>query len=136
MPGLNWLAASILAGLAAAVASGEALTRSPAVDDAARGGEIYERCAACHSLDRNRTGPKHCGLLGRRAGSLPDFEYSPAMRASGIVWSEPTLDRFLAAPTAVVPGTYMGYAGIDDARERTDLIAYLKAANSSRALCP
>jgi cytochrome c len=135
MRGLNRLATSLLAGLAAAAASGAALARIPA-GDPVRGAEIYERCAACHSLDRNRTGPKHCGLLGRRAGSLPDFEYSPAMRASRIVWSEQTLDRFLAAPTAVVPGTYMGYAGIDDVRERADIIAYLKAANGSRGQCP
>jgi cytochrome c len=58
------------------------------------------------------------------------------MRASGIVWNEKTLDRFLAAPTKVVPGTAMGYAGVDDPRERADLIAYLKAANGSRASCP
>jgi cytochrome c len=53
------------------------------------------------------------------------------MRASGIVWSEKTLDRFLAAPTKVVPGTYMGYAGVDDPRERAGLIAYLKQAGDS-----
>lgn len=104
--------------------------------DASRGEQIYDRCLACHSLDRDRTGPKHCGLFGRRAGSLPDFAYSPAMRSSGIVWSEKTLDRFLAAPTKNVPGTYMGYAGIEDPHERADLIAYLKAANGSRTLCP
>jgi cytochrome c len=104
--------------------------------DPVRGERIYERCAACHSLDHNRTGPKHCELFGRSAGALREFEYSPAMRASGIVWNEKTLDRFLAAPTKVVPGTSMGYAGVDDPRERADLIAYLKAANSSRAQCP
>jgi cytochrome c len=104
--------------------------------DPGRGERIYERCAACHSLDHNRTGPKHCALFGRSAGTLHEFEYSPAMRASGIVWNEKTLDRFLAAPTKVVPGTSMGYAGIDDPRERADLIAYLKAANGSRVQCP
>ena len=103
-----------------------------AADDAAvaRGERLYERCAACHSLERDRTGPRHCGLFGRPAGAIPGFEYSRAMRASGIVWNERTLDRFLAAPLRVVPGTSMGYAGIDDARERRDLIAYLKAAGS------
>jgi cytochrome c len=116
-----------LAALAPALAAGA---------DPARGEQIYERCAACHSLDHNRTGPKHCGLFGRRAGTVPGFAYSPAMRASGIVWNATTLERFLAAPTRVVPGTYMGYAGIDNPRERADLIAYLKAANDSEALCP
>jgi cytochrome c len=126
---LKLLAASACAALAA--------TPPPAAagGDAARGEAIYERCAACHSLEHNRTGPKHCGLFGRRAGSLPDFEYSPAIRASGIVWNERTLDRFLAAPTKVVPGTTMGYAGIDDARERADLIAWLREATRSRLQC-
>jgi cytochrome c len=123
------IAMSVLVALAA-------LSPARATGDAVRGERIYERCAACHSLDRNRTGPKHCGLFGRRAGSLSDFEYSPAMRTAGIVWKDKTLDGFLAAPTKVVPGTYMGYAGVDDARERADLIAYLKAANGSRAVCP
>lgn len=103
--------------------------------DVARGEAIYERCAACHSLDHNRTGPKHCGLFGRRAGTLPGFVYSPAMRASGIVWNERTLDRFLAAPTKVVPGTFMGYAGIDNPRERADLIAWLRDASRSGQYC-
>jgi cytochrome c len=116
---LNVLAVGACAALAA---------MSPPVaarGNAARGAAIYERCAACHSLGHSRTGPKHCGLLGRRAGSVPDFDYSPALRASGIVWSERTLDRFLAAPTKMVPGTSMGYAGIEDPRDREDLIAWL-----------
>jgi cytochrome c len=126
--------ATITAGVLLALA---ALCPTAALGgDVARGEQIYERCAACHSLDRNRTGPKHCGLFGRRAGTVSDFEYSPAMRASGIVWNEKTLDRFLAAPTMIVSGTSMGYAGVDDPRERADLIAYLEAANSSKTLCP
>ena len=133
MRGSTRLAAGLLAGFAAGASGG---LSQASVGDPTRGAQIYERCAACHSLEYNRTGPKHCGLLGRRAGSLPDFEYSPAMRGSGLVWNAPTLDRFLAAPTKVVPGTFMGYAGIDDARERADLIAYLKSANLSKALCP
>jgi cytochrome c len=115
-----------MAGMVAALAVSSPVLAAGA--DATRGETIYERCVACHSIDRNRTGPKHCGLIGRRAGSLPDFEYSPAMRASGIVWNERTLDRFLAAPTKVVPGTSMGYAGIDDPRDRADLIAWLRAS--------
>lgn len=106
-----------------------------AAGDAARGAAIYERCAACHSLEHNRTGPKHCGLFGRRAGSLPDFDYSPAMRASGLVWDERTLDRFLAAPTKVVPGTSMGYAGVSDPGERAELIAWLRRATQDSARC-
>lgn len=113
---------------AAAIAIGAPAAMAALAGSAARGEALYERCFACHSLETDRTGPRHCGLLGRRAGSVPGFAYSPAMRASGIVWSAETLDRFLAAPTVVVPGTSMGYAGIASAQERADLIAYLRSA--------
>jgi cytochrome c len=108
----------------------------PLPGDPMAGEAIYSRCLACHALAYDRTGPRHCGLFGRRAGSVPGFGYSEAMKASRIVWTGKTLDRFLANPLKAVPGTTMGYAGIDDARERADLIAYLAAANRSRAACP
>lgn len=104
--------------------------------DPARGKVIYDRCIACHALERDRVGPRHCGLFGRRAGTVPNFRYSEAMRRSGIVWSVETLDRFLADPLKTVPGTTMGYAGIKSADERRDLIAWLRQAGSSNALCP
>ena len=93
--------------------------------DAARGEQLYARCAACHALEYDRVGPRHCGLLGRRAGSIPSFDYSPAMKRSKLVWDEKTLNRFLADPPKTVPGTTMTYAGVDDPKERADLIAYL-----------
>ena len=99
---------------------------------AVRGRQIYERCQGCHSIDRDRAGPRHRGLFGRRAGTVPGFEYSDAMRRSGIVWTAATLDRFLAAPTKAVPGTSMGFDGVKDPRERADLIAYLKHATARR----
>jgi cytochrome c len=85
----------------------------------------------CHALEYNRTGPKHCGVLGRRAGSAPGYEYSHAMKRSKILWNERSLDRFLAAPTKVVPGTTMTYAGVPDAKDRADLIAYLKQESAA-----
>ena len=99
--------------------------------DVQRGEQIYARCMACHALARDRVGPHHCGLFGRLAGSVPGFDYSAAMKHSGIVWNEQSLDRFLAAPTKVVPGSTMTFDSIPDARERADLIAYLKSANRS-----
>lgn len=103
--------------------------------DAKKGEEIYGRCLACHALAYDRVGPHHCGLIGRKAGSVPGFNYSPAMKRSGLTWNEKTLDRFLKNPPATVPGTTMTYAGIPDAKERADLIAYLKSVNQSGA-CP
>lgn len=100
-------------------------TPAGAAGDPARGEEIYSRCLACHSPDRNRTGPKHCDLIGRKAGTAPGFSYSKAMRQSNIVWDDQSLDRFLAAPPRAMPGTTMTYAGIKPAQERADLIAYL-----------
>lgn len=117
-----------IAGIALATAAAHPAAMAAPAGDAARGEALYSRCFACHSLETDRTGPRHCGLLGRRAGSVPGFDYSKAMRASGIVWTAQSLDRFLAAPLAVVPGTSMGYAGIASAQERADLIAYLRAA--------
>jgi len=98
------------------------------VGDPARGAQIYERCMGCHSIDYDRVGPHHRGLFGRPAGSVADFDYSDAMKRSGIVWSEATLDRFLTSPRSLVPGTRMGFAGIPDEQERADVIAYLKEA--------
>ena len=102
-----------------------------AAGDPARGEKVYERCAACHSLAQDRAGPRHCGLIGRRAGTVPGFDYSPAMRRSGIAWDARTLDRFIADPLRMVPGSSMGYDGVKDARERADLIAFLERAARS-----
>ena len=113
--------------LAAALASGAAAAAPRS--DAKKGEEIYSRCLACHALAYDRTGPRHCGLFGRKAGSVPGFAYSEAMKHSKIVWNAKTLDRFIADPMKTVPGTAMGYAGVKDPRERADLIAYLEAAN-------
>ena len=103
---------------------------------AARGEAIYARCAACHALAQNRVGPRHCGLLGRTSGSVPNFEYSAAMKKAHIVWNAQTLDRFLANPLKMVPGTSMTYDGVPDAGERADLIAYLREAGNSRECKP
>ncbi|MEA2782305.1 MAG: cytochrome c [Rhodospirillaceae bacterium] len=94
--------------------------------DPVKGEVVYHRCQGCHSVDRNRIGPMHKGLFGRAAGSVPGFAYSSAMKSSGIVWNERTLDKFLQGPRQMVPGTKMTYAGIRDPQERADLIAYLK----------
>jgi cytochrome c len=126
MPGYPLAAAALalIAGTATAAGTAQA-------GDAKAGEAIYSRCLACHTLAYDRTGPRHCGLFGRRAGSVRDFAYSDAMKRSSIVWNEKSLDRFLANPLTAVPGTAMGYAGVADPKERADLIAYLKRASVS-----
>lgn len=105
--------------------AGAALTSAHA-QDAARGRELYEaRCGACHSAEADRIGPRHAGVLGRKAGSVPGYDYSPAVKASTLVWDAGTLDRWLTDPEALIPGQKMGYR-VNEARDRSDLIAYLR----------
>jgi cytochrome c len=114
------------------------LTCTPALaadGNAERGEEIYTRCKACHTLEQNRVGPRHCGLFGRKAGSVPNYQYSAAMKKYGVTWNEQTLDKFIENPLKTVPGTKMGYAGVKDPQERADLIAYLKKATSDPKIC-
>lgn len=106
------------------------LAAPPAVaaGDPAKGEKLYSRCQGCHSIDVNRVGPRHQGLFGRKAGNLDDYNYSDAMKASGVVWDETTLGQFLTAPREFIKGTKMPFSGMKDAQERADLIAYLKQA--------
>ena len=101
-----------------------------AAPDAQRGEQVYARCAACHALAFDRVGPRHCGLFGRQAGSVPGFDYSAAMKNSKITWNEKTLERFIDQAARVVPGSTMTYDGVSDAKDRSDLIAYLQRVNS------
>jgi cytochrome c len=99
--------------------------------DAARGEARFQDCAACHRLDAgaNNVGPSLHGIFTRKAGEFADFRYSPAMKRSGIVWTPQTLEQFIADPQAMVPGNRMPFAGITDASDRADLIAYLTTAS-------
>ena len=98
--------------------------------DAARGKKVFEECAACHSLEKgaNGVGPSLHGVFERKAGELADFRFSPAMKKSALSWSPRTLDIFLADPQQEIRGNRMPYSGIGDAKDRADLIEYLKTA--------
>ncbi|MBO0766164.1 MAG: cytochrome c family protein, partial [Hyphomicrobiaceae bacterium] len=107
---------------------------SRAEGDATRGERAFQRCYACHSIDPNETaqlqGPSLLGVIGRPAATVPGFEYSEAMKAkgaAGLVWTVETIDRFIADPTAFVPGTAMSLPPLRDAQARADVIAYLSA---------
>ena len=96
--------------------------------DAKAGQEIFSRCAACHTVQKggaNGLGPNLFGVVGRKAGSRPDFSYSAAMKNAGFTWTPQKLDAYIAHPAEVVPGNRMAFAGIPDAKQRADLIAYL-----------
>ena len=104
--------------------------------DAARGQQNFRACAPCHSLepDRNMTGPSLADLWGRKAGSLPSFErYSEALKASGIIWDDRSLDGWLTDPDRMVPDNEMPFNGIKDTRVRADLLAFLKDATKPGA---
>ncbi|HEV2270344.1 MAG TPA: c-type cytochrome [Steroidobacteraceae bacterium] len=93
--------------------------------DAARGQALYEsRCTACHSLDHSRIGPAHRGVFDRLAGSVPGFDYSSALKHSGVRWTAANLNRWLTDPDAFIPGNKMGYE-VPDPVDRRDIIAFL-----------
>jgi cytochrome c len=103
-----------------------------AAADTTRGQELYRKCVSCHTLEangRNRAGPRLHGLFGRVAGGVSDYRYSEALKGSGIIWTEQTLDAYLKDSEAFVPGTKM-YGGLSLDQDREDLIAYLKSATS------
>lgn len=95
--------------------------------DPVKGRSAYaQRCAACHSIDYNGAGPMHRGLLGRKAGTVPDFAYSAALKSSGVIWSVETLEKWLSDPEKFVPGQKM-WISVPDPAERQDIIAFLQA---------
>ena len=93
--------------------------------DADRGAQVYQACQDCHSLDQNDVGPRHRGVYGRKAGSLPDYAYSAALKSANIVWNEETLDKWLTDPQGLAPGAKM-FFHLENAQDRADVIAYLK----------
>jgi cytochrome c len=118
------LACAVVAGIFIAAAS-VASVNTTFKGDPVRGKELYKGCEGCHSIDENDLGPRHRGVVGRHAGSVEDYSYSTALKISGLIWDEATLDRWLTNPSALVPGTKMFFK-IDDAQSRADIIAYLK----------
>jgi cytochrome c len=126
MSGLSMHARVLMGAVALLAAAGAARAEG----DAARGEKRFEECATCHTLERgvNNVGPSLFGLFGRKAGEIADFRYSPALKKSGITWTPQTLDSFIADPQKEVPGNRMPFAGMPDAGDRADLIAYLQKA--------
>jgi len=103
--------------------------------DVTAGEYLYAQCSGCHSPGYHRTGPKHCGLLGRRAGSIAEYEFTPDMKDSGIIWTYKTLNKFLKAPLDMIPNTSMGFSGIASDKERRQLIKFLSTLTEKSPLC-
>jgi len=105
------------------------ITAATLAGDSAAGRAAFEkRCTGCHALDREKVGPRLAGVVGRKAGAIPNFDYSDALKKSGIVWNEEILDKWLTDPESVVPDADMTFR-LNDATERAAIIAYLKEAH-------
>lgn len=139
---MNTLRISLVAALAASLAAcGGAKQDDAAPAEAATTTEVaaatvaadaapaaFLQCKSCHSVEKgkNLIGPSLAGIVGTKAGDVPGFTFSPALKASGLTWDDATLDKWLESPMKLVPGTRMTFAGMSDAAKRKEVIAYLK----------
>jgi cytochrome c len=108
-----------------------ALAAPAAADDPSPGAVELQKCKICHMLDDSggsHVGPNLHGVFGRKAGTAPDYNFSDAMKTSGIVWDDGTMTKFLRDPKAVLPGSKMSFPGIKDAAVLSDLLLQLKQA--------
>jgi glucose/arabinose dehydrogenase len=127
----------------AVVGAGKAPADAPPVGDAGQGKVFFQQsCALCHSdvlgpgnAEITKQGPSLVGVVRRRAGASPSFNYTQALANCGLTWDAPTLDRFLAGPSALVPGTAMPFA-VPDAQTRANLVAYLSTLKPPANVAP
>ena len=118
----KWVVAAGLVMALPAVASAQ---------DAEAGKSVFNKCRACHDIGegaKNKVGPHLNNIFGRKAGSVEGFNYSDAMKNSGIVWDEASIDAYVADPKGKIPGNKMVFVGIKDEADRKNLIAFLKSA--------
>jgi len=104
--------------------------------DLANGELKFNQCRACHTPEQggaNMVGPNLWGVFGRKAGSVAGFNYSDGLKASGVTWDAPTIDKWITDPHAMVPDTRMSFMGIKDAKDRVDVVAYLKTVTTAPA---
>jgi cytochrome c len=137
--GKAWLSVCLGVIASAAVVMSWGRAASPSAGDAVRGERAFQRCYSCHSVTPNEAadlqGPDLYQVVGRRAAAVAGFDYSDAMKAkaaAGLVWDAETLDKYIADPEEVVPGTRMSVPPLRDAQERADIIAYLARSSAAR----
>ena len=107
--------------------------------DATAGEQVFKKCKACHQIGpnaHNAVGPNLTGVVGRKAGTAPDYNYSDANKNSGLTWDEATLKVYLKNPQAKVPGTKMSFPGLPNDADIDNIIAYLKTFSSADAPAP
>lgn len=117
--------------LALALCSVLIFATEASAQDAEAGKKVFNKCRACHSIEdaKNKVGPHLVGIVGRTAGTLPDFSYSNAMKAAGaggLVWDEAKIGEYMTDPKGMIPGNKMAFAGLKKPEEIANLIAYLK----------
>ena len=121
--------ATALIAAASAFGTQTGLLQSALAQDAGNGAHVFNMCLPCHAIGpdaQNKVRPELNGLDGRHSGTAPNFDYSDANKNSGIVWAEATFKQYIKNPQAMVPGTKMTFAGIQNDHEINDLWAYLK----------
>jgi len=126
--------ATLLAVLALATGNDAA-----AAGDPRRGAQVFQACMACHSVKpgEHLTGPSLARVWNRKAGTVEGFQrYSDALKRANVVWSEATLDGWLANPEQFVAGTNMTFPGVRESKDRQDVIAYLRAVSEGKAPSP
>ena len=110
------------------IAAGALATPAMAAGDPVQGKAVFARCAICHNVEKdggNGVGPNLFGIAGRKAATVEGFNYSGPMKASGIVWTDDNLEKWIAGPAKMLPGTKMAFAGISSKGQIADVIAYL-----------
>ncbi|MGO1080740.1 c-type cytochrome [Inquilinus sp. CA228] len=122
-----------LVAAVAALALPMAAQAQDAAGDAAKGKQVFAKCQACHSIEAgtNKLGPSLHDVIGRTSGAIDGFRYSDAMKNAHLTWDEATLDKYLANPKTLVPGTKMVFPGLPKEEDRLAVIAYLKEAGAS-----
>jgi cytochrome c len=126
-------AAMLVAAIPLAGSALESGATAPTVT-VSRGERLFLQCRACHTLrpgEPHTVGPNLAGFFGRSAATADGYAYSAALRQSSLVWDDATLDRWLASPSALVPGTSMAFVGLPDAGQRGALIAWLRTASAN-----
>ncbi|PWJ75810.1 cytochrome c [Pseudaminobacter salicylatoxidans] len=114
-----------------AISAAGFLTSNAQAQDAAAGEKVFNRCKACHVADKdeNRVGPSLMNVIGRTAGTHPNYQYSPAMveaGKNGTVWNDETLEHYLRNPKAMIKGTKMAFAGLKNDKDIVNVVAYLE----------